>query len=134
MKKNIQISPFNFSYGLEDIKFQDHADVLHLPEKGYSPVAFESNRSHLNRLFENISMDSFVMQLLSPIVKDASTLCPVRFNDLLGKTQKKLKKNIKSSQKGDKSVNLKKRALAVLDDNAELVYLFNKYRHSLHLV
>lgn len=116
-----------FADGFEQIARKSQ-EVAVLPER-YSILPAEfSDRSHLDRIFSEKSIDYFVSIHLRPDISDASLLTPSRFRLILMALRSSLRSRLRSNPRSARQFG---RLAAILDEERELVDLLQTYRSAL---
>lgn len=123
---------FRLDRGLDSVTRQDSA-LPHLPDGRAMPAPDVRSQAALEQLLAAPNLDSLLESRLRPRIDDPALLLPGRFSEALRQAGESLARGLASrSLEGGRRQRRLRRALAVLEEQEELLALLWTYRHALH--
>lgn len=123
---------FRLDRGLDSVTRQEGA-LPHLPDGRAMPAPDMRSLAALDALLAAASLDSLVEAAIRPRIDDPALLLPGRFSEALRQARESLARGLGTrSLEGSRRQRRLRRALAVLEEQEELMTLLWNYRHALH--
>ena len=123
---------FSFDTGIEQILQGDETLSSGLPESRASLLPSSDHMSRrLEELFKARSLDRFILSQLEPELQDKNILIPTRYHAMLAGIHESLK-SLAKKREGKKGGRALEDAVALLEEEKELLGLLSTYRSILH--
>lgn len=125
------IDAFSFTRGIESVIYEEIDTQTRLPENSLFPPSDEHIERHLDRLFENNSINEQLLKALKPSPSDKTIQTPIKYHQMISSIHDQLSEFAKDPSLAQHSDILQK-SNALLNEEKSLFDLLNMYRNLLH--
>jgi type III secretion protein X len=126
--KRVAGNPIVFDTGVEKIVYGSQDPMPQLPATREVAPALAPMKPRLDQLYPLFNLEDYIARQLGPDVNEAALLLPYRFDIALQVAVELLRE---SARKDDRDARMRRRALALLNDQVALRDLLRVYRTAL---